>query len=82
MDDEPGVEEIPVSDALRVAQLADPVLVVDGRPRYHLAGCPTLAGRQPVALPVSAARRAGFTPCTVCRPDASLRARSWSGRTG
>lgn len=84
VDDEPGVEDIPVPDALRVAQLADPVLVVDGHPRYHLADCPRLADRQPVSLPVWAARRAGFTPCAVCRPDAALlgRSRSPSGRTG
>jgi len=83
-DDEPEVEDIPVPDALRVAQLSDSVLVVDGRPRYHLAECPRLAGRPSVPLPVSAARRAGFTPCAVCRPDATLlaRSRSASGRTG
>jgi hypothetical protein len=83
-DDEPEVEDIPVPDALRVAQLSDPVLVVDGRPRYHLAECPRLAGRPSVPLPVSAARRAGFTPCAVCRPDATLlaRSRSASGRSG
>ena len=83
-EDEPEVEDIPVPDALRVAQLSDPVLVVDGRPRYHLAECPRMAGRPSVPLPVSAARRAGFTPCAVCRPDATLlaRSRSASGRTG
>ena len=41
---EPAVEQVPVRDALRVAQLVDEVLVVDGHPRYHLAGCPTLTG--------------------------------------
>jgi hypothetical protein len=41
---EPAVEQVPVRDALRVAQLVDEVLVVDGHPRYHLASCPTLAG--------------------------------------
>jgi len=41
---EPAVEQVAVRDALRVAQLDDEVLVVDGHPRYHLAGCPTLAG--------------------------------------
>jgi hypothetical protein len=80
--DEPGVEDIPISDALRVAQFSDEVLVVDGRPRYHLTGCPRLTDRTTVPLPVSAARRAGFTPCAVCRPDATLlaRSRSASGR--
>jgi hypothetical protein len=76
--DEPAVEDIPVADALRVAQLPDEVLVVDGRPRYHLADCPRLAGRATVPLPVSAARRAGFTPCGDCQPDRTLLARSRS----
>ncbi|HEV7653881.1 MAG TPA: hypothetical protein VGP36_03970 [Mycobacteriales bacterium] len=73
---EPGIERIPVRDALRVAQLPDEVVVVDGRPRYHLSDCPTLADAQPVPLAVSVARRGGFTPCAVCRPDATLLARS------
>jgi hypothetical protein len=76
--DEPAVEDIPVADALRVAQLSDEVLVVDGRPRYHLAGCPHLADRATIPLPVSAARRAGFTPCAACQPDSTLLARSRS----
>ena len=78
--DEPGVERVPVRDALRVAQLDDEVLVVDGQPRYHLAGCPTLggtgAGIETVPLAVSAARRGGFVPCAVCAPDSTLLARS------
>jgi hypothetical protein len=76
--DEPAVEDIPVAAALRVAQLDDDVLVVDGRPRYHLAGCPAVADRATVALPVSGARRGGFTPCAECRPDSTLLARSRS----
>ncbi len=62
--------------ALRVAQMDDEVLVVDGHPRYHLAGCPALAGAGTIPLAVSAARRGGFTPCAVCAPDAALLARS------
>jgi hypothetical protein len=69
---EEGMETVPVRDALRVAQLADEVLVVDGQPRYHLAGCALLSGAQGVALAVSAARRGGFTPCSVCTPDRVL----------
>lgn len=74
--DEPPVEDVPVREALRVAQLADEVRVVDGHPRYHLAGCPTVAGAETVALPVSTARRSGFTPCGTCRPDRTLLDRS------
>ena len=81
---EPAVEQVAVRDALRVAQLDDEVLVVDGRPRYHLAGCPTLTGAEAgaagpavtVPLAVSAARRGGFTPCAVCGPERTLLARS------
>jgi hypothetical protein len=68
---EDGVEPVAVRDALRVAQLDDEVVVEDGRPRYHLAGCPTLDSAT-VPLPVSAARRGGFTPCAVCTPDGVL----------
>ncbi len=70
--DEPPIEQVAVADALRIAQLDADVLVIDGRPRYHRAGCPHLEGRQPMPLPVSTARRAGFTPCAVCQPDAAL----------
>ncbi|HZB47641.1 MAG TPA: hypothetical protein VE547_00975 [Mycobacteriales bacterium] len=73
---EPPVEQVEIRDALRVAQLADEVSVVDGHPRYHLDGCPTLAGADPVPMPVSTARRAGFTPCGVCGPDRALLARA------
>jgi len=77
---EPGVEQVAVRDALRVAQFDDEVLVVDGHPRYHLAGCPTLggtgAGAETIPLAVSAARRGGFVPCAVCAPDSTLLARS------
>ena len=75
---EEGVEVLPVRDALRVAQLADEVLVVDGQPRYHLTGCELLAGTEPMPLAVSAARRGGFTPCAVCAPDRALLDRSRS----
>jgi hypothetical protein len=75
-DGEPGVERLAVRDALRVAQLNDEVVVVDGHPRYHLADCPTLAGAETMPLAVSVARRGGFTPCAVCGPDAALLARS------
>jgi hypothetical protein len=77
---EPGIERVAVRDALRVAQLDDEVLVLDGHPRYHLAGCLILAGTETgtetIPLAVSAARRAGFTPCAECAPDSTLLARS------
>jgi hypothetical protein len=52
------------------------VFVVDGRPRYHLVDCPHLAGREQIPLPVSEAREAGFTPCSLCKPDTTLAAKA------
>jgi hypothetical protein len=56
---EPAVEQVPVRDALRVAQLDDEVLVVDGHPRYHLAGCPTLTGAEAGPAGAEAGAEAG-----------------------
>ncbi|MFL6137635.1 MAG: hypothetical protein ACJ74O_07535 [Frankiaceae bacterium] len=48
------------------------VLVVPGRPRYHVAGCRYLEGRGPQPLEVGEARTAGYTPCGACRPDEAI----------
>jgi hypothetical protein len=72
---EPPVEEVEVTDLLLVVDLTDEVLVVDEHPRYHVAGCSTLAGRRTIPLPMDEARMDGFTPCGVCRPDATMAAR-------
>lgn len=70
--DEPPVEFATPIEASRVATLSTPVVVVDGRPRYHLADCARLAGREPEALPVKEAVELGFTPCRACSPVATL----------
>jgi clumping factor A len=44
------------------------VVVVDGRPRYHMADCDHLAGRLSEPLPVREAVELGFSPCGRCRP--------------
>ncbi|MEU4567268.1 hypothetical protein [Micromonospora sp. NPDC023956] len=75
-DDEPGVQEVSPADAARVARLDTEVLVVDGRPRYHVADCPHLLGREPEPLPASEAVELGFTPCADCAPDTVLLADS------
>ncbi|MGY1725893.1 hypothetical protein ACI79J_02875 [Geodermatophilus sp. SYSU D01062] len=67
-------EDVEVTDLLMVVDLTDEVLVVDEHPRYHLADCPWLAGRETIPLPVNEARTDGFTPCAVCGPDAHLAA--------
>jgi hypothetical protein len=70
--DEPAAQEVPAADAAIIARLGADVLVIDGRPRYHLADCPHLAGQESEALPVSEAVELGFTPCGRCEPDSAL----------
>ncbi|MGY1691842.1 hypothetical protein [Geodermatophilus sp. SYSU D01105] len=67
-DGEPAEEDVEVTDLLLVVDLLDEVLVVDEHPRYHLPGCPHLAGRTAVPLPMTEARADGFTPCATCGP--------------
>jgi hypothetical protein len=71
-DDEPGAQSVTPAEALRVADLPDEVRVVDGRPRYHLASCPHLVGREHEPLPVAEAVELGFTPCARCAPATAL----------
>jgi hypothetical protein len=77
---EPGVEEVEVTDLLVVVDLTDEVLVVDEHPRYHVAGCSWLAGRETIPLPLDEARTDGFTPCAVCSPDRTLAERARARR--
>lgn len=51
-----------------------PVLVVVGRPRYHVEGCRYLSDREAEELDVLDAREDGFTACGVCTPDQVLEA--------
>jgi len=70
--DEPAEEEVDIADVLTVIDLDVPVLVVDLRPRYHLAGCAHIRNWEIIPIPVNEAREDGFTPCGLCRPDAAL----------
>ncbi len=70
--DEPPVQPVSPADAERVSRMSTEVLVVDGRPRYHLPGCVHLLGRDSEPLPVSEAIELGFTPCGLCEPDSAL----------
>jgi len=71
--DEPPAQLLSAADAARVARMSADVLVVDGRPRYHLAGCVHLLGRgESEPLPVAEAVELGFTPCSLCEPDSAL----------
>jgi hypothetical protein len=70
--DEPAPQVVPASVAAAVAGLDTEVMVVDGRPRYHLDTCDHLRGRESEAIAVSEAVELGFTPCGLCRPDTAL----------
>lgn len=67
-DDEPLPQSVRPADAVRVARMDAEVLVVDGRPRYHLPDCSHLVGRLTEPIPVNEAVELGFTPCGLCRP--------------
>jgi hypothetical protein len=69
---EPPVQTTSPANVARIALLTTEVLVVDGRPRYHLAGCVHLLGRESEPLPVGEALELGFTPCGMCEPDSDL----------
>ena len=51
---------------------AGTVLVVEGRPRYHVAGCRYLTGKQADEVTVDAAQTGGFTACGVCKPPVAV----------
>jgi hypothetical protein len=70
--DEPAPQVVFPADAARVARLSVDVLVIDGRPRYHLPGCVHLLGRESEPLPVSEAVELEFTPCSLCEPASAL----------
>ena len=66
-----SAEPIPVAGPTAGGDVGS-VLVVAGRPRYHVAGCRYLTGKDADTVEVSAARNDGFTACGVCKPDESL----------
>lgn len=78
----PAEEDTDAADLILVCELADEVLVVDERPRYHLDGCAWLESRPTEPLPVHEARQLGFTPCVQCGPDAELARRHRATSTG
>lgn len=68
----PTSRETPAASDTDTGALSGTVLVVADRPRYHVAGCRYLAGKDAEEVEVSEARAEGFTPCGVCKPDAHL----------
>lgn len=77
--DEPAPEVLPDSAAAAVARLDTDVVVVDGRPRYHLDTCEHLDGKQGEPIAVSEAVELGFTPCGLCAPATALLADASGG---
>lgn len=68
-------EQAPIADSAdEEPRAAGDVLVVEGRPRYHVEGCRYLSGKQAELVDVLEARDEGFTPCGVCKPDDVLAA--------
>lgn len=74
-DGAPPEEPRDADAAALVAGVEDEVLVVDELPRYHLAGCRSLAGISVIPLQAREAVELGFTPCAWCTPDRALSAR-------
>ncbi|WP_308163780.1 MULTISPECIES: hypothetical protein [unclassified Micromonospora] len=65
-DDDPPAEFLSTGEVARLVRLPGEVVVIDGRPRFHLPGCPHLVGREDEPLPVAEAVALGFTPCAHC----------------
>jgi hypothetical protein len=74
--DEPPAQRLSARDAAELARRGGEVLVIDGRPRYHLPGCVHLLGRDVEPLPVGEAVDLGFTPCGLCEPAGMLLGRA------
>ena len=70
--DEPPAEVLTDKQAQRIATMTADVVVIDGRPRFHEAGCLQLLGRDSERLPVNEAVQLGFTPCSQCEPARGL----------
>jgi hypothetical protein len=70
--DEPDAESVSLDDSARLAALSREVLVIDGRPRYHLPHCVHLMGRDSEPLPIGEAIELDFTPCALCKPATNL----------
>ena len=70
-EDEGGDDDWDATDD-QLPEPAGTVLVVPGRPRYHVEGCRYLYGKSPHDLDLDQARDGGFLPCGVCKPDEVL----------
>lgn len=69
---DPPLETVSALELARLRELDAPVVVVDDRPRFHLAACRHAADSDAEQLEVAEAVGLGFTPCGSCRPAAAL----------
>lgn len=75
---EPGEERSNAADS------ADPdagVVVIDERPRYHVATCEWVGDSDTIKLSLREARELGFTPCARCAPNATIAAEKPRGES-
>ena len=70
--DEPGEISMSSVEAAALMRMDAEVMVVDGRPRFHLGGCVHLIGRDSEPLPAYEAVELGFSACALCRPAQAL----------
>jgi len=73
-DDEPArqLSSVGTTTAIVSDDGGSSVLVVPGRPRYHVEGCRYLAGKSGEERSLAEARNEGYTACGICRPDENL----------
>jgi hypothetical protein len=64
--DEPAAQDVTAAATAKIGRLTTPVVVIDGRPRYHVPECLHLLGRDGERLPAAEAVELGFTPCSQC----------------
>lgn len=67
----------PGQERSNAAESADPdasVVVIDERPRYHVATCEWVGDSDTIKLSLREARELGFTPCARCAPNATIAA--------
>ncbi len=81
-DEEPGDEGTDPTVLLQGSELDVQVVVIDERPRYHLARCQWLGNRTTIPLALREARHLGFTPCALCAPNAVLTRKARANRRG
>jgi hypothetical protein len=68
----PETSPVSAQELVAAGGPAGDVLVVEGRPRYHVAGCRYLTGKDAKTVSAASARADGYSACGVCKPDDAL----------